>query len=48
MEILLHNVYKPYLRLPNLSYFFCCVKFFLLRLVSFIANYDCNNENIVP
>ena len=33
METLLHNVYKPYLRLPNLTCFFCCVNFFykLLR-----------------
>ena len=52
MEILLHDVYKPYLRLPdlrNLTYFSCCVKFFRLFLVSYIANYyDSNNENIVP
>ena len=40
MKILLDNVYKPYLRLANLTYFFCCVKsfllskFFLLCLVS--------------
>ena len=40
-----------------LTYFFCCAKFFsvvfsffffCVCLVSYIANYDSNNENIVP
>ena len=34
--------------LDYLTYFFCCIKFFLLYLVSYIANYNSNNENIVP
>ena len=37
------------LTLDYLTYFFCCDKFFfLLFLVSYIANYDSNNGNIVP
>ena len=47
MEILLHNVYKPYLnRLPNLIP--RSVKFFMLCLVSCIANHDSYKENIFP
>ena len=41
MEILLHNVYKPYFnRLPNLIPLLC--------LVSCIANHDSYKENIFP